>query len=181
MNRTSELICFFAERLPMSGTSQLRGYLYLADWQSRRYLGRPLTDLVWTLGDDGPTDTRVALLLNELTDAGYLAPEPSDFSPAVVSYRRTARPLSLNVEPAEQAVLNSVLDLLCRPGHRNLLADIIRQTEPVRDAVTGQPLQMALVDGAERVPGMELEDVLQADADLKAGKGIPLSVGTSST
>ena len=109
MNRTSELICFFAERLPISGRSQLTGYLYLSDWQSRRYLGRPLTDLVWSLGDDGPTDTRVASVLNELTDAGYLATEPSDFGPAVVSYRRTALPLSLKLEPAEHAVLNSVL------------------------------------------------------------------------
>jgi hypothetical protein len=180
MNRTSQLICFFAERLPMSGTSQLRGYLYLADWQSRRYLGRPLTDLVWTMGPDGPTDTRIVSLLRELTDAGYLATEPSDFSPAVVSYRRTARPVSLIVEPAGQAVLNSVLDLLWRPAHRNLLADIIRQTEPVQNRVIGQPLPMSIVDGSERVPGMELEDVLQADADLQAGKGISLPVGTSS-
>ena len=68
----AELLHFFVLRLPKSSRTQLIGFLYLTDIESRKYLGEPITDLEYVWYDRGPFDSRILNRLAEAIESGIL-------------------------------------------------------------------------------------------------------------
>lgn len=181
MSSTSQLLCYFAEQFPGSGRSQLVKFCFLADYQSRRFLGRPISPLSYRWDHYGPFDPKVLEALDRLVDDGLLLAHPLEVVPGRVrafGYTRSDQPAPLDFTAPETAILDSVVQIYRDAQSKGLLEDVVYETEPMVDArarqAFGQPLNMEQVDNLDRIPGLELEEVWQADAELRAGKGVPL-------
>lgn len=181
MSPVSQLLCFFAERIPALGRSQMVKFCYLADYQARRFLGRQITGLRYHWDQYGPFDPQILEALDRLVNDGFLIAHPVEVVPGRVrafEYTRSDRPARPDFNHAETAILDSVIQLYGDARLKGLLEDVVYETEPMLDArarqAFGQPLNMEQVNNLDRIPGLELEEVWQADADLRAGRGVPL-------
>ena len=57
------------------GRTQIVKYLYLADYEARRYLGRPITELSYRWDRHGPFDPAILQYLKELCDEDEVSEE----------------------------------------------------------------------------------------------------------
>jgi hypothetical protein len=68
--------------------------------------------------------------------------------------------------------LKYITDKFGNPPLRDLLNDVVSQTRPMLDVQKrGQRLRMDLVNNEERIPGMELEKVIQGMEQIERGEG----------
>lgn len=182
MNRLHNLIRYFVDHLPDAGRTKIVKYLYLADYEARRHTGKPISSLRYRWDNHGPFDPAILRALEDLRDRGEIAEEKVQFPNGCAGFEyriRGAAPCGHgDFTLAERSILNTVVTAYGDKRLRELLEDVVYETEPMRDArernAYGEPLRMELVDNTQRIPGLELEDMLQADEDLRAGKGIPL-------
>jgi hypothetical protein len=178
---TADLILYFLARVPGAGRTQIVKFLYLADLESRRCLGRPLTDLKYIWGDFGPFDQRIYDCLDQLRKSGKVTEEqyPSSYGGTAYCYRTCA---GQPQEPATKVValiLEKVVTDIQGVPLRNLLDDVVYQTKPMLDAnnrgARGQPLRMELVDNELVIPGLSVERAWEGLHQLEAGQSRPLS------
>jgi hypothetical protein len=72
-DRTEVLVRYFVEWFSGEiGRTQIVKYLYLADLEARRYLGRPVSSLRWKKHNFGPFDARVLQAVEQLEKEGAI-------------------------------------------------------------------------------------------------------------
>lgn len=175
-----ELILYFLDRVPGAGRTQIVKFLYLADLESRRCLGRPLTDLNYIWGDHGPFDPRICERLVELQKSGRICEEQYTSSYGGPAYRYRPSNEQQQLPPTEVArvILEKVVADIQGVPLRDLLEDVVYQTKPMLDAkerdARGQPLRMDLVDNELVIPGLNVERAWEGLHQLEAGQSRPL-------
>jgi len=178
MNRVAQMIRFFVERVPGAGRTQIVKFLYLADVESRRYLGRPISDLDYIWYDYGPFNKEILSQLDQLCDQGVITGEKVLY-PGGAGYRyNPATPVQFKFSREELAILDFTAAIYGSTPLQALLEEIVYQSQPMLDAknreARGGRLRMELVDNEKRMPGMELERITDAIKDLDSGRGRPL-------
>ncbi|MBL8800091.1 MAG: hypothetical protein JNM56_39780 [Planctomycetia bacterium] len=174
MNQLADLIQYFVEHCPGVGPTALVLYLYRADLECRRYLGRPVADLEFILWNDGPLDSRIYAQLDRLCENGTVQlVETANGNGRNGCLLRAA---AVTAFPPEEALILGHIVEDWRDKPLDELRDQIRQTTPMADALRrnqpGSRLHMELVDGEERIPGLELERMLHALEQLDRGEGL---------
>jgi antitoxin SocA-like protein len=181
-DRTREILLFFIERLSGSiGRSRLAKLAYMADLESRRYLGHPLTRLRYRVDHFGPFDPRILRELDALRRRARIfeerlqTPDGSRYH----RYRAAKRAHRRSLTRGEEAILSYVLSLYAEKDLREFLDDVILETAPFRRAKAkrrGTPLDMDSMnnEAKDRLGGIDLEKVLLAEEEARAGKTVPL-------
>jgi hypothetical protein len=149
----------------------------LVDIESRRYLGRPLSELNYICYNHGPFDSDILDQLDKMESAGLLDVERYNCC-GNIGYNYSSK--KNGEDPfcrEEEAILNHVTEVVRKCSLKNLLEDVVHQTEPMLDAARreafGRRLRMELVDNQKRLHGLELERVLKAIEGLDKGQGQP--------
>lgn len=180
MHSIETVVWYLIDHVPGAGRSQVVKLLYLVDLESRRYLGRPLSNAGYTWCEQGPFDKCIHDALEALCAQGRIEKSDVPFPNETVAYRYHCvyTPQSWPLADEELAILNLVVNRYGSMELRDLLDDVVYQTRPLVEAFRhqayGQPLQMDLVDEEARVPGLELERVWRSYRELNASAGRPL-------
>src|SRR5688500_5837287 len=77
----SDLIRFFVHHVPGTGRTQIVKFLYLADLESRRHLGRPLSDLRYIWYHYGPFAQEIYEHLDVLCERNVITVEQVVYPP----------------------------------------------------------------------------------------------------
>jgi hypothetical protein len=175
-SRVAQLIRYLVELVPGAGRTQIVKFLYLADHEARRHLGKPMTALRYRWDKFGPFDPEILRQVDSLERQGYLREAAYEFQGTVAySYTATEKSAPRPFTKAELAILGVIVDRFGKMPLGNLLDDVVYQTRPMLEATRrGQRLRMELVDNEERIPGAELERVVAAVEQLDRGEGQPL-------
>jgi hypothetical protein len=175
---TADLIHYFVKRVPGAGRTQVMKFLYLADLEARKYLGRPLSDLDYILWDYGPFDSQVLAQLDDLCARGFLSHETVDYASGKKGHRYgpTDKPLAAHFTEDERAVLDFVAAEYGSMTRQALVEEVVYQSAPMvdakeRGACLGERLRMEPVDGQEQMPGLELGQLLHSIEALDRGEG----------
>ena len=171
--RTAQLIRYFVEKVPGLGRTRLVKLLYMTDHESRRYLGRPLTDLRYRWDNFGPYDSEILRQIqllradDKLIETQGLTAQGYDY----YSYEPTSKPVPQNFSTEDRAILDYVTMNFAKPDLQDLL-DSVYQTRPMTDVSRrGELLEMDVINNELRIPGAELEHILHAAAELRSGGG----------
>jgi hypothetical protein len=178
-NRTADLIRYFLTKMPGAGRTQIVRFLYLADLAARQCLGRPLSPLQYIWHHHGPFSGEILDQLDSMVRGGVVDAQPINYLGSTCTKYQVAETSWCPTFPTtDEVILKHVTDTIGVNGFRDVLEDIVYETKPMLDAqqrkAFGQPLRMELADNVGRIPGLELEEVLQAIKDLDEGKGQPL-------
>jgi hypothetical protein len=160
------------------GRAQLLKLVYLADVESRRYLGRPLTSLRYTWQAGGPSDKALDRHLEVLRADGSIIDEPVAWGVSV------SAPLYVFFGPiaatpftrGEEAVLSFITRSYADSKLGALIDEMIEATEPVRLARRahrlGARLAMSTEDNKarEEYGGVDLERLLESEAQIREGR-----------
>lgn len=178
--RTDEVLRFFVDRYSgQIGRTFLVKLAYMADYQSHRYLGRPLSGLTYAVDNHGPFDQSFYRSIERLKSAGSIDEVPVDFGFERLGrcfYSRRSEPYSF--DDAELAVLTHIAGHFAGTNLNHIL-DVVYETEPFVQAEQlgrGARLPMTVVDGdgTKECGGIRLEGVMRGLADLSAGRTIAL-------
>lgn len=178
-DRIPPVIQFFVDRCPNVGRTVIVKLLYLSDLEARRYLGRPITDLDYIWWDYGPFDSEILSQLDQLCRDDVLNVEHVCYPGGKSGYRYSlgAKRINTSFSREESAILEYVARLYGRMDLRDLLEEVVYQTSPMIHAKahqeTGAKLEMSAVDNEARVPGLELERVIESVDELDRGRGRP--------
>jgi hypothetical protein len=177
-NIVPKLISYLLEKAPNAGRTQVVKFLYLADLEARRCLGRPLSRLRYVLDNHGPFDPEILAALDNMEAQGQVASERYQYlGNTCYTYKATAKSPRATFAPEEEVVLSHVARLVGKNSLKKVL-DIVYATKPVVEArkrnARGQLLKMTLVDNEARMPGLELERVLASIKELDRTGGKPL-------
>ncbi|MCI0589798.1 MAG: SocA family protein [Planctomycetes bacterium] len=180
-DRTRQVVAYFIERLSGSiGRTRLAKLVYMADLEARRYLGHPISTLRYRVDHFGPFDARIFKELDALKARGEVFEDRIQTSEGAPWYKYRARTARAHAfTRGEEAILTHVLTRYGEKDLRDFLDDVIYATTPfvrVRRKPRGTPLPMESVDNEakRRLGGIDLERVLLAEEEARAGKTIRL-------
>lgn len=175
LDRIDELILFFVERLSGQITrTRLVKFIYLADYEARRWLGRPISSLMYFFEHYGPYDKGFPEHIDHVR--GLIEEEPRrwvDYTGYVYHFKGPHRPHAFDRE--ETIILNHIVTKYAHLPLPELLDEVVYQTEPMREAKASErryaELNMDSVNGAARRKfGADLKDLLLAKDQLDAGR-----------
>jgi len=183
LSREEQLVAFFVNACPEPvGRTRLMKLLYLADYEARRYLGRPVSSIPYIWYDHGPFDQQLYGWLDHLRAEGLIRDEevvyPSGNAGHI--YTPNEAPPAHDLSPDEVEILSYVCREYSQVGLRELLDDIVYQTEPMLDAkeknARGEKLNMDLVNNLKsRAFAVPYEELLARSRQVRAGNVIPHS------
>jgi hypothetical protein len=179
-DRLAILIRYFLEKVPGAGRTRIIKFLYLIDHDARQFLGRPISQLQYIRHKKGPYSYEFDRQLKQMEIAGDVTAEQFAYQGSAGYSYHVAEPLDAEpFAPEEKVILDYVADLVKKSSLNELLDDIVYQTAPMVEAVKqrkplGQPLNMALVDNIQRIPGLELERMLRSLDNVDKGNVRPL-------
>lgn len=152
LSREEQMVAFFVNECSGSvGRTRLMKLLYLADYESRRYLGRAISTINYIWHDYGPFDSNLYSWLESLQSQGLIQQQrvPAANGNAYV-YSPAAIAPSHDFTEAELDILNYVRREYSQRNFRELLDDIVYETEPMLKAkaenAQGKVLDMQIVD-----------------------------------
>jgi hypothetical protein len=181
LSREEQLIAYFVKTCGRPvGKTRVMKLLYLADYESRRYLGRPISAIPYVWYHYGPYDKRFDSWLTTLKEHGVVTERDLTTVPGVQGsfYSPGKADLEYSFSPVELEILAYVRRTYANRRLRSLLDDIVYQTEPMKHAQAkdswGKPLKMEMVDNAVgsqfRTP---YEELLRRSRRALAGALIP--------
>lgn len=183
LSRREEILAYFVDAC--SGRirrTQLVKLMYMADFESYRYLGRSLSEFHWTKQKFGPFDEEFYRTKELLEARGLLDEETSRNARGEESHRcHITGPLpELSFSAGELAILNHVIKEYSKLSRDRLVNEVVYKTPPfraVRDEAHGTPIPLDTVanEGRDAVDGLDLEDIERGRDELRAGRGVPLS------
>ena len=176
LSRNAQVLRYLLQVAPGIGHTKLAKFAYLADLEARRYLGKPISQLSYVFAQHGPFDPSGFFgALTELKSQGFVTENQIPCGQYVgFEVLPTERAVEFDFSTAESEVLRYVATTFLAKTARDLCDDIVYKTEPMMDAVPGQPLPMDQVNGT---PGanltFNLERMLQGEASAAAGRTRP--------
>lgn len=179
--KTADLIRLVVAHLDgRLGRSRLVKMMYLADVESRRHLGHPISDLNYYVDNFGPFDSalygHVAELGDEIAERTYRFGE--DGEGCVYSYSGDMPATSL--DPAEKRIAEWIVTTYGELPWSELIDDHVKTTKPWQLANRQRrysPLPMNSANNADRDEffGFSLEKALASDRAFEVGDSVTLS------
>jgi len=179
LSREEELVAFFVHQCGEGdlGRTRLMKLLYLADYEARRYLGRPISKSKYVWHFYGPYDSGLASWVAKLRDTSVLVEQTVVYPNGKRGFLYTRGPVQPKptFTPAEMAILAYVCRKYMAVPLRELLDDIVYQTEPMIHAqktrARGRALQMNRVNKAKAGElTISLEQLIERRAQVEAGE-----------
>ncbi|HEX8695166.1 MAG TPA: Panacea domain-containing protein [Longimicrobium sp.] len=171
LSKDAEVLGFFIQDGAGIGHTRLVKLAYLADLESRKLLGRPITSWSYRFHHHGPFDSSLYSALKELADAGMVTEAPVVYPEGKVErqVRGTGEISSSRLSEVEKRILAHVRRTWASAPLDELLAAVYA-TEPMRQAVRGKAVPMHLVNNAGRDElGFDLDEVMAARRDAERG------------
>lgn len=176
-DRNAELIAFFVSHCQGElGRTRLMKLLYLADYESRRFFGKPISQLKYIWHYYGPYDAKVGQVLEALKSADAVLEDQVLYPTGKKGYlyKSGPKPLESTFQPEESAILSYVCNRYSKTDLRELLDDVVYETEPMIAAKKAdareQPLDMSVVDGTRANElGLDFAEILRRSLDVRAG------------
>jgi Protein of unknown function (DUF4065) len=172
-SRVAQLIRRIVERVPGCGRTRIVKLIYMADHEARRYLGRPLTDLCYRWDNYGPFDPEIQRQINYLMAEEQVEETVNTASGGYIYYQYSpiGHGIHSDLNREEAVVFDFIIDRFANMKLADLLDDVVYQTRPMTSATTrGERLKMDLVNGEERIPGVELENVIAGYEQIEKGQ-----------
>jgi antitoxin SocA-like protein len=181
LSKEEQMLAYFVHRLEGQrfGRTALMKFLYLADYESRRFLGRAISDVAYIWHHYGPYDTAFPANLTRLAESNIIVHEEFEFDngKTVARFRTGTAAPTYSLRPEEFSVLQYVCDHYSGMDLQVLLNDIVYETEPMIDAkarnAKGKKLRMQIADGLRSNElGIPFEELLQRSFEARAGATI---------
>lgn len=182
--REEQLVAFFVTKCAGKralGRTQLMKLLYLADYEARRYLGRPISGLDYVWHHFGPYDDRFLSAIGVLETHNLVREERVMYPTGKEGYRY--RPggstnISYGFAPIELEILRHVCTTYSDLKLQALLADVVYETEPMLEAkandARGERLNMEMLNGVKRYEhGISFEELHSRIQAVRAGDFVP--------
>lgn len=180
-----ELVAFFANQCGDDGTlgrTRLMKLMYLADYESRRYLGKPISGINYVWHHYGPYDRTLQARINKLKRSKVITETPVLYPNGREGYLycRGAMRAPISFTPAQVEIISYVARKYSQVELRELLDDVVYKTEPMQKALKegrkakGKPLDMGSVNGAKSADfTVPFEELLTRSASVRAGRFVP--------
>jgi antitoxin SocA-like protein len=182
LSREEELVAFFVNRCGGEGNlgrTRLMKLLYLSDYEARRFLGRPISGIKYIWHFYGPYERKLTTWIARLRDGGVLVEEPVVYPSGREGFLYTPGPKQVppTFTPAEVEILSYVCRQYSRVELRELLDDVVYQTEPMlrakKKGTQEKPLEMDIVNNTKgNELTVTLEELLERRRQLRAGEGL---------
>jgi len=180
LSREEEIVAFFVKHCGGDGNlgrTRLMKLLYLADYEARRFLGRPISGAKYIWHFYGPYESRLNSWINRLRDCQVLLETPVVYPSGKQGFLYTPGPTPVleSFKPVETEILSYVCRQYSRVELRDLLEDVVYQTEPMvvaqKKKAKEKPLDMNIVNNAKRGElTVSLEELLERRRQLRAGE-----------
>jgi len=178
LSREEELVAFFVQRCGGEGNlgrTRLMKLLYLADYEARRFIGRPISSAKYVWHFFGPWDPRLTTWINRLKGAAVVEETPVAYPSGKKGFLYTpgAKQPPQSFKPVEVEILSYVCRQYSRVELVELLDDVVYQTEPMVHAqkkkAKEKPLEMDIADNAKAGElTVSLEELLERRRQLRA-------------
>lgn len=151
LSRRQEILAYFVDACSgRIGRTQLVKLMYMADFESYRYLGRSLSDFHWTKQHFGPFDEEFYSTKESLEARGLLDEETKSNARGEESHTcHISGPLpELSFSAGELAILNHVIKEYSKLSRDQLVNEVVYKTRPfraVRDEALGTPIPLDTV------------------------------------
>ena len=182
LSREEELVAFFVKHCGGDGNlgrTRLMKLLYLADYEARRFLGHPISGAKYIWHFYGPYEAKLTTWINRLKDGQVLVETPVVFPSGKQGYLYTPGPTQApeSFKPVEVEILTYVCRQYSRVDLRELLDDVVYQTEPMvraqKKKAREKPLEMDIVNNTKSGElTVTLEELLERRRQLRAGEGL---------
>ena len=179
-SREEELVAFFVKHCGGDGNlgrTRLMKLLYLADYEARRFLGRPISGAKYVWHFFGPYEPRLSTWINRLRDGGLLVEAAVTYPSGKSGFLYTPGPKQAlrSFKPVEVEILSYVCRQYSRVELRELLDYVVYQTEPMLRAqkrkAKERPLEMDIVNNTKASKlTVSLEELLERRRQLRAGE-----------
>ena len=182
--REAQLVAYFvtkcAGKEPL-GRTQLMKLLYLADYEARRYLGRPISGLDYMWHHFGPYDDRLLTAVDTLEKCGVIQQDQITYPTGQkgFQYRPAGKSaVTHTLEPIELEILRFVCTSYRDVKLRALLSDVVYETEPMQDAkkknARGEKLDMTTANGLKgKIYDITFEELYARLQAVRGGDFIP--------
>lgn len=185
LSKEEQMIAFFVERLQEKGVgrTQIQKYVYLADYEARRFFGKPISKVPYVWHHYGPYDKELPEKLDRLKKGDVIREMPMDLPGGLSGfrYRRGDKPAPFAFSPDELVVLQFVCDQYSDLPLKELLTEVVYATEPMKKAQAekgrSQKLDMAMVDNVRSTElGLPIAELLDRSRSAMAGHVIAFEV-----
>lgn len=169
MSKNAKMLKFFLQQSPARGLGQtrLQKLAYLADLESRKLLGQPISDFKYVFHHYGPFDSALYDAIDELLGNEYAIRSEIDYGQGFVEkrVRDTGHAALMDFAPAELEILSFIVEKYMRTPLKSLLDDVVYETEPMKKVERrGQRLPMDEMNDVEKKRlGFDLEKVIEAE------------------
>lgn len=179
LSREDEIVAFFLNQGTdgLFGRTRLMKLLYLADYEARRFIGRPLSAIKYIWYDYGPYDPQLKERIERLKGISVLTEEPIQYPNGRLGYvyTRGSLPVSNSFSAPEVEILSYVWQQYSRVDLRELLDEIVYQTEPMLEAkkneAKGKPLNMDMVNNTKASElTIPFEELVARSAEVRQGQ-----------
>ncbi len=177
LDRTDSLILYFLKRRgkPIATTELLKS-IYLADYYSRQWLGKPMSDLDWVFYTYGPFDSDFYHHLDHCAEVVEKNPTRTGAGKHCVLYRLKKDTPQPSFNDDETMLLESVADMTAKMSLNQLL-EFVYATEPMKELQKKKvdrdemvPLNMESMNNvARRITGVDLSYLRESQKQLDAG------------
>lgn len=170
LSKNAQLLGYALARVGDMGVTRLLKLIYLADLESRRLRGRPVSSLRFFFHKHGPFDSAFYTALEELqrenlvTEAGIWHPDGSRERSLTLK-----GDVPLGLDPVDLHILNGVCDTYGRMPLSDLLARVY-ESPPMRGLERGNTLPMDIVDNRDKDEiGFDIEALIAAQQEAEGG------------
>lgn len=143
LNRTAQIVGYLLSHSGAVGHTRLLKLLYLADLESRRLRGRPISDLRYRFHHFGPFDPGIYAVVGELERDGLAEERTIQHRGGKVERQVVALgdlPRDA-IDPVDEHILAYVSRTYARLPLDDLLK-IVYETAPMKEAVRGRSISM---------------------------------------
>lgn len=167
LSRNAQVLKFLLQQCKGAGRTRLQKLAYLADLESRKLLGKPVSEFQYIWHDHGPFDSALYDAIQELDEKGYATQSEIDYGDGYVEkrVRDTGKPALLEFSPAQIEILSYIVKRYTKTPLKQLLDDVVYETEPMEKVQRrGDRLPMDEMNNVDRERlGFDLEKVIEAE------------------
>lgn len=177
LTRNEQVIKYLLARCgKISGRTRLLKFVYLADYFSHLYRGKPISGFRYVKWDHGPFDKAFYTAVKSLKVKGLLADERVEWEKGdVFAFLDKGGLIPFTLALAEIHILNRVAELFLSTELKELLEETVYETEPwkaVQGRRIGTPIDLHAFDNRskKRIGGLDIDTMLQSRQEIREGR-----------